>query len=318
MKKMSSLLVLTFAILVSVAWTSFSFPQATTQTIKICKEADGAGSTLFPFRWSNAGGDMPSFTLKAGECVLKTVDIKSGPNVFKESLPAGWSVANISCDNNIKVNITGAGDAPGFQAGDNTVAIDSRGPSAVCTFTNQAPAVPCCDFNLDISTGQGTGPKDPSWSLSSNPTYITPKFLSWIDLPAAKWIQPSAPALQAEKAGLYKYSIKFDVPACASGRVELSGTFAADNGGQAFLDGTAIPGASCPGPWCFATPKAPVPLNLATVAPGAHTLRIDVINDATSPSSSTGLIVNAKLKRVCITNKTPDRRSLAIPIPGRP
>lgn len=298
MKRLTLLSVLAVAIFASIAWTGGSFTQNTSQTIKVCKNADPADSTPFPFHWSNASGSMPSFTLKAGECVQKIVDIKSAPNVFSEGLSKGWTLSDISCSGDANaVRITGNGDAPGFQQGDNTVAVDSRAPSILCTFTNRGPKPACCNFTMNLSTGQNSGPTDSQWTLNPNSAYITAKHPAWIDLLPARWVQPvnSSTASGSVAAGTFKYIATFDVPACSTGHMSLTGTFAADDTAQAFLDGNPIAGTSCTVGYCFKGPKAPIPLNVASIPAGSHTLRIDVVNGG----QFSGLVVNAQLKQVC-------------------
>ena len=100
-------------------------------------------------------------------------------------------------------------------------------------------------------------------------------------------------------AGTYKYTLEFAIPSCGCSHVQLTGSFAADNSAQAYLDGVAIPGASCAGPACFKSPQAPVSLNGApSLSAGMHTLEIDVTNNPPYASYS-GLIVNARLTRTC-------------------
>jgi hypothetical protein len=166
------------------------------------------------------------------------------------------------------------------------------------------PSLTCCEClgkvtTLNLSTGQAS-PKDPIWSVNGNFAYTTPKVPSWIALPQAQWIQPVASPLPSNNVpgnADYTYTVTFYIPKCTiPNSVRLNGNFAADNSATAKLDGIAIPGASCPGPVCFNTPQAPVPLNGAPpIGPGQHTLEIVVHN----LGGYSGLIVNAKLTRQC-------------------
>lgn len=271
-----------------------------TQTITICKQTIPAGGTGFQFSWANGFGALPSFTLDDTQCETKDVTHSDHFNKFTENVPLGWALTNITCIHTTSpVNIIGANSNPAFQPGDNTVTIDLNEANVTCTFVNQQP--PCCCYNFDLSTGQGS-PIDPLWKVNTNSAYTTPKVSSWMALPPAKWIQPVAsptPALNVPASPpIYKYTVTFNIPPCPTGHVQLSGSFAADNSAKAFLDGNPIPGASCPGPVCFNTPQAPVPLNVASILPGPHTLEIDVTNKPPGPSPS-GLIVNARLTRKC-------------------
>lgn len=157
---------------------------------------------------------------------------------------------------------------------------------------------PCCTtYNLDISTGQGTGARDPQWQVNGNSAFITPPFSGWTTaLTPAKWIQPVATPTPSPNvpSGVYHYMIKFKVPSCSAGHVQLNGTFAADNSASVLLDGIPVTITTCSNT-CFKAPQAPVPLNIGTVLPGAHTLEIDVTNNG----GASGLVVNAHLTRKC-------------------
>jgi len=165
------------------------------------------------------------------------------------------------------------------------------------------PTLGCCEclgrtVQLDLSTGQGSGAVDPLWKVNGGPAYVTPPVSSWIALNPAKWIQPVASPTPSPSvpAGIYKYTVRFNVQKCTiPAEVRLDGKFAADNSAKAFLDGSPIAGASCPGPVCFAPPQAPVNLTVPSLSPGLHTLEIDVKND----EGYSGLIVNAQLKGQC-------------------
>ncbi|MBK9708891.1 MAG: hypothetical protein IPO77_18380 [Acidobacteria bacterium] len=167
-----------------------------------------------------------------------------------------------------------------------------------------APAtLKCCEClgqtsTLDLSTGQGS-PIDPLWKLNvTAPAYKTPPVSSWVSLAPASWIQPVASPAPSNSVppGIYKYSVKFNIPKCTiPSVVRLDGKFAADNSAQVFFDGPNLV-ASCPGPTCFKTPGVNFSVPSALLTPGNHTLTIDVKND----SSYSGLIVNAKLTRQCV------------------
>lgn len=172
----------------------------------------------------------------------------------------------------------------------------------------------CCTWSQDLSSGQGNFPAyyggqatsyaDPLWKLNNANAYLVIKLAPlngiFMAMPPARWIQrTNYPTPAGAPPGKYKFTITFDVPSCPDGRVRLTGSFAADNNAKAYLDGTPIPGASCAGPYCFKAPDAPISLNGAPViAPGQHTLLIEVGNSGSAPSHF-GLIVNAKLTRNC-------------------
>jgi hypothetical protein len=267
------------------------------QTIKICKKTVPAGGTGFPFSWANGAGPLAPFSLNDGQCSTKNLTGQDHYNKFTENVPAGWILTNIACTfTTSPVKIIGANPNPGFQPGDNTVTMDVNETNVTCTFTNSRPR--CCYYQANLSTGQAS-PIDPQWKINGNPAYTTPKVGSWMALLPAQWIQPLPSPTPAPLVaqGTFKYTIKFTVPACPAGPVQLTGSFAADNSAKAYLDGVPIPGASCAGPVCFNNPQAPVSLNGAPpIGPGPHTLQIDVNNLTKSYS---GLVVNAKVQRHC-------------------
>jgi hypothetical protein len=267
------------------------------QTIKICKKTFPAGATGFQFLRGNGAGSLPSFTLNDGQCNTMNLAGQDHYNKFTENAPSGWALTNIACTfNTSAVAIIGANANPAFQAGDNTVKIDLNEPNVTCTFYNRK--LPCCNYAFDVSTGQGS-PTDPLWKVNGGNAYTTTTLGAWLSLNPAKWIQAKNSPNPASVPGpnpIYKYTVKFVVPNCPNGHVELHGFFAADNSGTALLDGNNVPGASCSGPTCFNTSQAPVPINIALVTPGTHTLEIDVKNNSYGYS---GLIVNAKLTTVC-------------------
>jgi hypothetical protein len=267
------------------------------QIITICKKTVPAGGSGFPFLRANGAGSLPSFTLNDGQCNSMNLSGQDHYNKFTENIPAGWTLTNIACTyTTAAVKIIGANANPAFQPGDNTVTIDLNEPNVTCTFYNRQN--PCCTWGRNLSTGQ-SGPADPIWNVNNGNAYVTTPVSSWIALNPAKWIQfknSPNPASVAGPIPIYKYKVTFTVPSCPTGHVELHGVFAADNSAQALLDGNAVPGASCPGPVCFNTPQAPVPLNVALILPGVHTLEIDVTNNSYGAS---GLIVRAQLSTVC-------------------
>jgi hypothetical protein len=180
---------------------------------------------------------------------------------------------------------------------------------------SDSPQGSCCTWSQDLSSGQGNGQPgtglngtaviaDPLWKFNNATAYIITNMGTmsyfWIVMPPARWIQKvNYPKPAGAQPGKYKFTITFNVPNCPDGRVRLTGSFAADNNAKAYLDGTPIPGASCAGPNCFKAPDAPISLNGAPViAPGQHTLLIEVGNTGSAPSYF-GLIVNAKLTRSC-------------------
>jgi hypothetical protein len=146
---------------------------------------------------------------------------------------------------------------------------------------------------LDLSTGQ-TGPV--KWTVDGGPVYVTLPYSSWLTSPPAQWVQSvNSPSPGDVGAGPFTYGTLFNVPKCAIpySMVQLSGTYAADNGATISL----VPGASgtpCPGQYCFQAPGKT--FTFSPVAPGAHTLRVVVTNQ---PGTVSGLLVNAKLEARC-------------------
>jgi hypothetical protein len=267
------------------------------QTIKICKQTIPSGGTGFPFSWANGSGPLAPFTLNDGQCTTKVMTGQDHYNKFTENVPAGWTLTNISCTYTTSpVNIIGANANPAFQPGDNTVTIDLNETNVTCTFVNRPPK--CCDWALNLNTGQ-SATIDPLWTVNGAPAYITPKVGSWMALSPAQWIQPTPAPLPDPGVffGVYKYRVRFNVPKCPKSQTRLTGSFAADNSAKSYLDGTLIPGGSCPGPVCFNTPQAPVPLNGAPpMTAGPHLLEIEVKNASKSYS---GLVVKAQVTRQC-------------------
>jgi len=154
---------------------------------------------------------------------------------------------------------------------------------------------PCCKClgetsTVDLSTGSGSS-VDSRWKVNGGSAYILAPVAGWLTtLSPAKWIQPTANG-SAQSNTVYKYTLTFSAPKCTIPMdVALEGNVSADNNATVFLDGQQI--ASCPGPKCFTTA---VPFNVPSIAPGNHTLEIQVGND----SGGSGLIVSAQLKVQC-------------------
>ena len=268
------------------------------QVIEICKKTIPAGGTGFQFSWANGAGALPSFTLNHGQCVTKNMTGQDHYNVFTENVPAGWTLTNIVCSaTTTPVKILGANPHPAFQSGDNTVTMDLNEQKVTCTFYNRR-LPPCCTWSQDLSTGQGNGAIDPLWQVNNGSAYTISNLgvLSgvWLGLPPARWVQPvNSSTPQSVSNGIHKYRVKFKVPGCKTSPVQLIGSFAADNSATAYLDGVAIPGASCSSQTCF---NSTLPLNGAPpMTAGIHVLEIHVNNI----SSYSGLIVNARLTREC-------------------
>src|ERR1700693_4583245 len=82
--------------------------------------------------------------------------------------------------------------------------------------------LPCCkclgeSHTLDLSTGQGSGPKDPLWKVTPTggfafiaPTNVSP---SWCTTLGARWIGPVASPSNVAP-GVYRYTVSFNVPKC--------------------------------------------------------------------------------------------------------
>jgi hypothetical protein len=170
------------------------------------------------------------------------------------------------------------------------------------------PALACCEClgkvtTLDLSTGQ-SGPIDPLWKVNNVNAYVVSNLSNllnvWTVLPPANWIQPVASSTPSDNIapGVYRYTVKFYIPECAiRSRIQLTGKFSADNSANAFLD---VPGqsvGSCVGPTCYQADKPLTTANSTWLNPGYHTLVIDVKNN----EGYTGLIVNAKLTRQCVS-----------------
>lgn len=128
----------------SSSWNPRKADSAPAQTITICKSTKPSGGANFPFTWSNGFGPLPSFSLNDGQCVTKDVTHQDHFNKFTENVPAGWTLANITCTYTTSVvKIIGANNNPGFEPGDNTVSIDLNEANVTCTFGNIQPQPPC-------------------------------------------------------------------------------------------------------------------------------------------------------------------------------
>lgn len=179
--------------------------------------------------------------------------------------------------------------------------------SWTCTKPKPMPtkglSLPCCQSpgdveTLDLSTGQGSGPKDFCWTMNGGPAYITPKVGSWLSLSPAKWIQTVASPAPSKyiPAGVFDYKVKFNIPTCnVLNDVRLEGKFAADNSAKLWFDRiTLLPEiAWCPGPTCFQAPA--VGFSVLSILPGNHELESEVTN----LGSYSGFLVNAQLTRQC-------------------
>lgn len=164
----------------------------------------------------------------------------------------------------------------------------------------QVLTFPCCKClgegaTLNISTGQSA--IDLIWSVNDGPAYTTPAAPGWMTV-LSKWIQPVADPKPSTNVapGLYKYTLKFDIPKCTiPGTARLSGKFAADNSVRALLDGIPIPGASCGTGSCFKMPDGPKPLYVDNIPPGLHVLTFEVKNQG----GASGLVLAGGLTRKC-------------------
>ncbi len=146
------------------------------QTITICKTTVPPGGAGFPFSRSNGAGALPSFTLSDGQC--KTFDLTGQDhfNQFAETVPAGWTLANVLCvHTTTPVTILGANPDPAFQPGDTTVKMDLNEANVTCTFVDQRqPPPPSCwarlcakkfrDTNGD-GIREGNEPWLPGWTF---------------------------------------------------------------------------------------------------------------------------------------------------------
>lgn len=141
-----------------------------TSTLTICKRTIPSGGAGFPFIWQNgSSGPQTPFVLNDTDCRAFDVTNMDKFNKFKEDVPPGWSLSNISCTSSA-ANITGpSSTAPVFESGDDTVAIDLTEPSVTCTFTNEQAICPvrniltvidgvnyCCTTENDGPIGSDT------------------------------------------------------------------------------------------------------------------------------------------------------------------
>ncbi|MGB9368256.1 MAG: DUF5979 domain-containing protein, partial [Xanthobacteraceae bacterium] len=298
-------------------------------TLNICKQTIPPGSgTGFNFTGANSwtppttppGKDFTSlyppnpFPLQDGAC--RTLTILPGNdsyNTITEAVPPGWALTNIFCNHQKSVvSIVGGNPNPGFQFGDDKVTIDQTEPNVTCTFVNTAcfkygsDSLPPCTrpgeiVSLNLSTVDKTiGGVDPNWTVSPggpNPTSgsLSP---SWTAVPS-NWVVPNG------TDATYTYTRYFNLP-CRPGsyqRLQLSGEFAADNTGKAYLNGNLL--ASCPtapntSPTCFQTPATGTSLasNPSYFNQGINQLTVVVGNES---GSVTGVSVKAEVSAICGT-----------------
>ena len=144
--------------------------------------------------------------------------------------------------------------------------------------------------SLNLNTGQAS-PADQLWTVNgvAATTSASPNG-NWLTSIPTGWIEPAV-----SSAGPFRYKTSFIVPNCTIPMaVSLSGRFAADNNGVVTLDGTTVL-ASCTGNNCFSSSGgAPFTFNVPSIAPGFHTLQVDVNN----LNGVTGLSVQATLRAV--------------------
>jgi hypothetical protein len=174
--------------------------------------------------------------------------------------------------------------------------------AALMTWNAMAQVAPvlqlhCCKCfdgpasSLNISTGQAS-PTDQLWTVNgvAATTSASPNS-NWLTSIPTGWIEPAVSSGVA-----FRYKTSFIVPNCTIPMaVSLTGKFAADNNGVVTLDGTT-PIASCTGNNCFSSSGgAPFSFNVPSIAPGFHTLQVDVTN----LSGVTGMSVQATLRAVC-------------------
>jgi hypothetical protein len=121
-----------------LAALALSAPAWGAQTITICKTTVPPGGTGFQISRSNGAGALPSFTLNDGQCTTFDMTGQDHFNRFTETVPGGWTLANILCvHTTTPVTILGANLNPAFQSGDNTVTMDLNEQNVTCTFVNQ-------------------------------------------------------------------------------------------------------------------------------------------------------------------------------------
>ena len=76
--------------------------------IDICKSAEGAGETFFPFT-ANIGGDISHFELQADAlCIAREIPVDSNAEFVEDTLP-GWKLDHIECESAILFTITDDG-----------------------------------------------------------------------------------------------------------------------------------------------------------------------------------------------------------------
>jgi hypothetical protein len=295
-------------------------------TTTICKKtipSPDPSSTSFNFTGANGWATGPNsfnslypnpFQLKDGSpCYTINITAHDKFNKFTEHpIPPGWALTNISCVHQKSVvNIVGANANPGFQFGDDTVTIDQNEPNVTCTFVDKACFAPT-DLSLPPCTRPGesvtlnlstaTAGVDQNWTVAPggpNPTHIA--FNPWTALPF-NWVHPTAPLPEASNAATYTYTRKFNLPCPPKSyqRLQISGSFAADNNGTVTLNNNVI--GQCTGNVCFNTPPVVgTPFgttNQALFIQGINALTVTVGNQ---PFSFSGLSVVARISAVCGT-----------------
>lgn len=316
-------LLLGCALILAVAPASHAQTPFKTTICKKTNPSPDPWGTSFGFTGANGSSTGPNsfnsiyvpntiasnpFPLKDGHCQTFDISTHDKFNKFTESgLPWGWTLSNITCTpGHSAIRILGANSNPGFQPGDNTVAIDQTDPTVTCTFTNTLAcfrptslSLPPCTrpgdpVALDMSTSSVAG-NDPNWTVApGNPAKHT-TLGPWTAL-ASNWITPSQASTQTGSA--YTYTRGFHLPCDPHSyqNLQLTGHFAADNNGQVLLNGNSL--AQCTGSQCFNNPSTGTSFTStqSQFVSGYNQLTVKVGND---PKSYTGLSVVARLTATC-------------------
>jgi hypothetical protein len=160
-----------------------------------------------------------------------------------------------------------------------------------------------------LNTGYAVWTVRPLGQLNAGPVIVM-NDPAWVVMPSSQpqpqWIRPAGNPTVSNTT--YIYELNFTVPPCVgTGRVSVSGTFAADNTGKISLDGNLL--AVSPG---FYSSQIRA-FGASNIGLGTHTLSVEVYNS----SVITGMVLRGSIGLACPTGPI-HRRSRAGPHRAEP
>jgi hypothetical protein len=178
--------------------------------------------------------------------------------------------------------------------------------------TTPVPCCPCADGSrrlVSLNTGYAAWRVRLLGQTNTGPVIVM-NDPAWVVMPPSQpppqWIRPAGNPTDSNTT--YIYELNFTVyPCAATGRVSVSGTFAADNTGKIRLDSTLL--AVSPG-YFSSQIRA---FSAANIGLGMHTLSVEVYNS----SVITGMVLRGLIGLACPTGPI-GPRSRARPHPAEP